>query len=117
METIIVRLPDPVRPSGAAAGRPELLHLGPGDVVGFGRGLPGGRDVAVALADPGISRRAGQLEAAGDYWRLSHFSRTVSYVVENLEGAGEYLTVAPGHTALTCPRRASPGRRRCGRGR
>lgn len=103
MDTIIVQLPDPTRASGAAAGRPELLHLGPGDAVDFGRGLPGGGGVAITLTDPGISRRAGQLEAAGDYWRLSNFSRGVSYAVENLEGAGEYLTVAPGRLGAPVP--------------
>ncbi len=106
METIIVQLPGPegpAGPSGNAAGRPRLLHLAPGDVADFGRGLPGGEDVAIELPDPGISRRAGRLEAAGDYWRLSNFSRTVSYAVENLEGAGEYLTVAPGRLGAPVP--------------
>ncbi|MFI8191859.1 serine/threonine protein kinase [Streptomyces sp. NPDC085946] len=103
METIIVQLPGPTRPAADETGRPELLHLGPGDVVDFGRGTPGGGGVAIPLADPGVSRRAGQLEAAGDYWRLSNFSRSVSYVVENLEGAGEYLTVAPGRLGAPVP--------------
>jgi serine/threonine-protein kinase len=109
METIIVQLPDPSGPRDPAsppeggAGKPALLHLGPGDIVGFGRGLPGGGGVAIALTDPGISRHAGQLEAAGDYWRLSNFSRSVSYVVENLEGAGEYITVAPGRLGAPVP--------------
>ncbi|MCT7355382.1 serine/threonine protein kinase [Streptomyces sp. 15-116A] len=109
METIIVQLPDPTGPRDPAslsegrARKPRLLHLGPGDIVGFGRGLPGGGGVAIALTDPGISRHAGQLEAAGDYWRLSNFSRSVSYVVENLEGAGEYLTVAPGRLGAPVP--------------
>ncbi|MDL5205772.1 serine/threonine protein kinase [Streptomyces sp. ALI-76-A] len=104
METIIVQLPGgAARSAGDETGRPELLHLGPGDIVGFGRGLPGGGGVDIVLADPGISRRAGQLEAAGDYWRLSNFSRSVSYAVENLEGAGEYLTVAPGRLGAPVP--------------
>ncbi|MGW1901209.1 serine/threonine protein kinase [Streptomyces hirsutus] len=115
METIIVQLSDPVRPpesgtraetgtrTGGGAGKPALLHLGPGDVVDFGRGPAVGGGVSITLADPGISRRAGQLEAAGDYWRLSNFSRSVSYVVENLEGAGEYITVAPGRLGAPVP--------------
>ncbi|CAL9345745.1 serine/threonine protein kinase [Streptomyces sp. enrichment culture] len=103
METIIVQLPDLMPSPRGGPGRPELLHLGPGDVVDFGRALPGSGGVAIALDDPGISRRAGQVEAAGDYWRLSNFSRTVSYAVENLEGAGEYLTVAPGRLGAPVP--------------
>ncbi|MGW4023390.1 serine/threonine protein kinase [Streptomyces sp. NPDC005009] len=103
METIIVQLPGSTRSAENGLDRPELLHLGPGDVVDFGRGLPGGGGVAVPLTDPGVSRRAGRLEAAGDHWRLSNFSRSVSYVVENLEGAGEYITVAPGRLGAPVP--------------
>ncbi|MEU3791010.1 serine/threonine protein kinase [Streptomyces fructofermentans] len=104
METIIVQLPGPARAdAGQERGRPGLLHMGPGDVADFGRGGPGGRTPAVVLPDPGVSRWAGRLEAADDYWRLSNFSRTAGYVVENLEGAGEYLTVAPGRLGAPVP--------------
>jgi hypothetical protein len=71
METIIVQPPGPSRPGEVDVGGPELLRMGPGDVADFGRGLPGGREVSIVLSDPGISRRAGRLEAAEDYWRLS----------------------------------------------
>ena len=104
METIIVQLPGP---SGAdtedGRHRPGLLHLGPGELADFGRGGPGSARPAVFLADPGVSRLAGRLEAAEDYWRLSNFSRTAGYVVENLEGAGEYITVAPGRLGAPVP--------------
>ncbi|MGC9538142.1 serine/threonine protein kinase [Streptomyces sp. UG1] len=103
METIIVQLPGPSRPGEVGAAKPELLHMGPGDVADFGRGVPGGRDVSIVLPDPGISRRAGRLEAAEDYWRLSNFSRDTAYAVENLEGAGEYITVAPGRLGAPVP--------------
>lgn len=104
METIIVQPPGPSRPDAVGTGRPELLRMGPGDVAEFGRGLPGGGgQVSIVLPDPGISRRAGRLEAAEDYWRLSNFSRDTAYVVENLEGAGEYLTVAPGRLGAPVP--------------
>ncbi|MER7407938.1 serine/threonine protein kinase [Streptomyces sp. NPDC000070] len=103
METIIVQLPGPAQWGTDETGRPDLIHLGPGDIADFGRGTPRGAGVRIVLTDPGISRRAGQLEAAGDYWRLSNFSRSVSYVVENLEGAGEYLTVAPGRLGAPVP--------------
>ncbi|MFJ3669618.1 serine/threonine protein kinase [Streptomyces sp. NPDC090106] len=104
METIIVEPPGPSRrPEGVDVGGPELLHMGPGDVADFGRGLPGGGGVAILLPDRGISRQAGRLEAAEDYWRLSNFSRDAAYVVENLEGAGEYITVAPGRLGAPVP--------------
>ncbi|NNN31087.1 serine/threonine protein kinase [Streptomyces sp. S3(2020)] len=102
METIIVQPPGLSRPGEVDVGGPELLRMGPGDVADFGRGLPG-REVAIVLPDPGISRRAGRLEAAEDYWRLSNFSRDTAYAVENLEGAGEYITVAPGRLAAPIP--------------
>ncbi|MEW1914763.1 serine/threonine protein kinase [Kitasatospora sp. NPDC085895] len=100
METVIVQLPEQ---SGApAAGPPGLLHMGPGDSADFGRGAPG-RPVAIALADQGVSRRAGEIVAAEDYWRLSNFSRSATYVVENLEGAGEHVKVAPGRLGAPVP--------------
>ncbi|MFE0440507.1 serine/threonine protein kinase [Streptomyces nigra] len=99
METIIVQPSGPSRP-----GAGELLHLGPGDTAEFGRDLPGERAGRfVALRDPGVSRRAGLLEAAGDYWRLSNFSGDTAYVVENMESGGEYLTVAPGRLGAPVP--------------
>lgn len=103
METIIVQPPSPLRLGEVGAARTELLHMGPGDVADFGRGVPGGRDITIVLPDPGISRRAGRLEAAEDYWRLSNFSRDTAYAIENLEGAGEYITVVPGRLGAPVP--------------
>ncbi|SDT04417.1 hypothetical protein SAMN05216371_1164 [Streptomyces sp. TLI_053] len=116
MNTVIVQLPDPhppVRadrrfarlsrpPRSSPPARPALLHLGPGDSVEFGRGEPG-RPLAVPIPDPGVSRRAGEITAAEDYWRLSNFSATATYVVENLEGAGEHVKVAPGRLGAPVP--------------
>ncbi|MFB6892888.1 serine/threonine protein kinase [Kitasatospora sp. NPDC056327] len=116
MNTVIVQLPDPRPPApsdrrlfrlpgpprGGPPARPALLHLGPGDTVGFGRGEPG-RPAAVPIPDPGVSRRAGEITAAEDYWRLSNFSATATYVVENLEGAGEHVKVAPGRLGAPVP--------------
>ncbi|QNP68616.1 serine/threonine protein kinase [Streptomyces roseirectus] len=102
METIIVQPPGPTRPDAAGTGRPHLLRMGPGDIAEFGRGAPG-KTMPITLPDPGISRRAGRLEAAEDYWRLSNYSRDTAYVVENLEGAGEYITVAPGRLGAPVP--------------
>ncbi|MEU6546227.1 serine/threonine protein kinase [Streptomyces sp. NPDC046859] len=104
METIIVQPSGPSRPGATGTGAPDLLHLGPGDTAEFGHDRPGGRaGHFVALRDPGVSRRAGRLEAAGDYWRLSNFSPGTAYVVENMENGGEYLTVAPGRLGAPVP--------------
>jgi serine/threonine-protein kinase len=103
MDTVIVQLPEPRnRRSDDPVPRPRLLRLGPGETADFGRGAPG-RPVPVALPDPGVSRCAGQITAAEDYWRLSNFSRLVTYVVENLEGAGEHVKVAPGRLGAPVP--------------
>ncbi|MEE1825664.1 serine/threonine protein kinase [Streptomyces sp. BE20] len=116
MDTVIVQLPDPrppvppdrrfarlTRPPRTAPPRrPALLHLGPGEAVEFGRGEPG-RPIGVPIADQGVSRRAGEITAAEDYWRLSNFSATATYVVENLEGAGEHVKVAPGRLGAPVP--------------
>ncbi|MGW7362863.1 serine/threonine protein kinase [Streptomyces sp. NPDC054841] len=111
MDTVIVQLPERQeerrggpqdRRPGNRPDRPRLLRLGPGSTAEFGRGAPD-TPVPVALDDPGVSRRAGQITAAEDYWRLSNFSRTVTYVVENLEGAGEHVKVAPGRLGAPIP--------------
>ncbi|MGP3974563.1 serine/threonine protein kinase [Streptomyces sp. 8N114] len=103
MDTVIVQLPDqPGSDAGEFGDRPRLLHLGPGETADFGRG---GADspVEVALSDPGVSRHAGQITAAEDYWRLSNYSGNVTYVVENMEGAGEHIKVAPGRLGAPVP--------------
>lgn len=107
MDTVIVQLPE--ERGGPRCGgreqpapRPRLLRLGPGETADFGRGAPGS-PVPVRLADPGVSRCAGQIAAAEDYWRLSNYSRTATYVVENLEGAGEHIKVAPGRLGAPVP--------------
>ncbi|KOG31433.1 hypothetical protein [Streptomyces resistomycificus] len=103
MDTVIVQLPDETNShSGEIRRKPRLLHMGPGETKDFGRGAPG-RSPAIVLPDPGVSRHAGRIEAAGDFWRLSNFSATATYVVENLEGAGEYLKVAPGRLGAPVP--------------
>ncbi|MBV6702536.1 serine/threonine protein kinase [Kitasatospora aureofaciens] len=101
MDTVIVQLPDQ-GPAVAPGGRPGLLRMGPGETAVFGRGEPG-RAVPIPLADQGVSRRAGEITAAEDYWRLSNFSATATYVVENLEGAGEHVKVAPGRLGAPVP--------------
>ncbi|MCT9075680.1 serine/threonine protein kinase [Streptomyces fulvoviolaceus] len=103
MDTVIVQLPDDASSRlGASHRKPRLLHMGPGETRDFGRGTPGSA-LPITLPDPGVSRHAGRIEAAGDFWRLSNFSVTSTYVVENLEGAGEHVKVAPGHLGAPIP--------------
>ncbi|MDL5199346.1 serine/threonine protein kinase [Streptomyces sp. ALI-76-A] len=103
MDTVIVQLPDETPAAHRGIHRiPRLLHMGPGETKDFGRGAPGSTP-AIVLTDPGVSRHAGLIEAAGDFWRLSNFSATSTYAVENLEGAGEYIKVAPGRLGAPVP--------------
>ncbi|MFD4656720.1 serine/threonine protein kinase [Kitasatospora sp. NPDC058444] len=101
MDTVIVQLPCP-GPEMVPGETPALLRMGPGEAAVFGRGEPG-RPVPIALPDQGVSRRAGEVVAAEDYWRLSNFSASATYVVENLEGAGEHVKVAPGRIGAPVP--------------
>ncbi|CAM5652668.1 hypothetical protein SALBM311S_02429 [Streptomyces alboniger] len=103
MDTVIVQLPEEtVARHRGIHRKPRLIHMGPGETKDFGRGAPG-ESPAIVLTDPGVSRHAGRIEAAGDFWRLSNFSATSTYVVENLEGAGEYIRVAPGRLGAPVP--------------
>ncbi|NUR60850.1 MAG: serine/threonine protein kinase [Catenulispora sp.] len=96
MDTVLVQ------PSDARSRASGLLRLGPGDVLTFGRGAPGA-PVGLELAGDGVSRQAGELAAVDDHWRITNFSRTTTYVVENLEGAGEHVKVAPGRIGAPIP--------------
>ncbi|CAM3229447.1 serine/threonine protein kinase [Streptomyces albus] len=103
MDTVIVQLPGREgHVSGSSDGRPHLLHLGPGETADFGRGGPGS-PVRITLDDPGVSRHAGVITAAEDYWRLSNYSGHATYVVENMEGAGEHIKVPPGRLGAPVP--------------
>ncbi|MEU4118662.1 serine/threonine protein kinase [Kitasatospora sp. NPDC028055] len=101
MDTVIVQLPGQ-GPESAPGAAPALLRMGPGETAVFGRGEPA-RPVPIPLPDQGVSRRAGEVVAAEDYWLLSNFSTTATYVVENLEGAGEHVKVAPGRLGAPVP--------------
>nr|WP_307135695.1 serine/threonine protein kinase [Streptomyces aurantiacus] len=99
----MVQLPDAVvRRSDAPRPEPRLVRLSPGQSARFGRGEPGGRP-PIALNDPAVSRCAGQVTAVEDYWRLCNYSAAATYVVENLEGAGEHIRVAPGRIGAPVP--------------
>jgi serine/threonine-protein kinase len=102
METVIVQLPDPQPQIGPGQGRPGQLVLGPGQVATFGRGSED-RPVDIPLLGEGVSRYAGELTASDDHWRLTNFSPRTTYVVENLEGGGEYVKVAPRRLGAPIP--------------
>jgi serine/threonine-protein kinase len=102
MKTVIIQLPDVPGGSGPPNGRPAQLAVGPGEVATFGRGADE-RPVDIPLDGEGVSRLAGELVATDDHWRLSNFSPRTTYVVENLEGGGEYVKIAPGRLGAPIP--------------
>ncbi|MFD7460689.1 MULTISPECIES: serine/threonine protein kinase [unclassified Streptomyces] len=104
MSGVVVHLPQ--GSGGADGGEPHgdavTLRLGPGEVARFGRGsatVP----VELRLADPAISRLAGEIRVTDDHWQLTNHSTTHSYLVENPEGAGEYLRVPPRRVGAPIP--------------
>ncbi|MFI9292476.1 FHA domain-containing protein [Streptomyces gardneri] len=102
-----------------AADPGSQVRLAPGESLPFGRSTPsvpstrsaltspstlvGPSGPGLALPHPGISRSAGEIRAAGSYWLLSNFSATSTYVVENPEGAGEHIKIAPGRLDAPVP--------------
>ncbi|MFI1179157.1 serine/threonine protein kinase [Streptomyces sp. NPDC020799] len=103
MSGIVIHLP---QGSGEAGGEPGgdavTLRLGPGEVARFGRGSAT-TPVELRLADAAISRLAGEIRVTDDHWQLSNHSATQSYLVENPEGAGEYLRVPPRRAGAPIP--------------
>jgi serine/threonine-protein kinase len=71
-----------------------LLHLQPGEPARFGRDAAHVHPKLV-LPYEGVSRLAGEIAATDDFWTLTNFSRDKTYVVENPEGAGEFVKVPP----------------------
>ncbi|MGH2943379.1 MAG: serine/threonine protein kinase [Solirubrobacteraceae bacterium] len=89
MVAVIVQVPGP-------GGDPpsHVESIDPGQTLRFGRGAPD-RRVDVPLPQDGVARVAGEISAAEDHWVISNFSRDQAYVVDNPEGTGEYVQVAP----------------------
>jgi hypothetical protein len=84
-----------------ACGRPEgQIRIASGDRLAFGRA---GADGGLALAHEGVPRIAGEITAHRTFWLLSNLSRNQTYVVENPEGAGEHVKVAPGRVDAPVP--------------
>ncbi len=86
----------------SAGDPPTVLHLAPGAAATFGRG---DRDTPVDLVLPGpaVSRLAGRLTAVEDYWLISNLSRHSTYVIENPEGGGEFVKLAPRRLDMPVP--------------
>jgi hypothetical protein len=97
METVLVQVPSP------DGGPPsQVVGVGPGERVRFGRGAPHCK-VDIELPHDGVSRLAGEITAVEDHWLISNLSADKTYVVDNPEGGGEYLTVAPRRLAAPVP--------------
>jgi hypothetical protein len=97
METVLVQVPSP------DGGPPsQVVHVGPGETLRFGRGAAD-CEVDIVLPRDGVSRIAGELSTIEDYWLISNLSHDKTYVVDNPEGAGEYLMVAPRRIAAPVP--------------
>ncbi|MBC6458093.1 serine/threonine protein kinase [Actinomadura sp. HBU206391] len=96
MSGVLVYLPSDSRRD------PVRKELAPGETLRFGRGAPG-RLVDLHLDNPTIPRLAGEILAVDDHWRLSNFSNDRTFVVENPEGAGEYLRIPPRRASCPVP--------------
>ncbi|KAA0929771.1 serine/threonine protein kinase [Streptomyces apricus] len=97
MSGILIHLPSAHRTEPATTRR-----LGPGETARFGRGTKA-HPVELLLPDPAVSRLAGEILVAQDHWQLTNYSTTHSYLVENPEGAGEYLRVPPRRAGAPIP--------------
>jgi hypothetical protein len=96
MSVLTVELP------GAPGGEGHRVCVPLDREVTFGAGsaeIP----VDVRLADQGPEPVAGRIRSAGRFWLISNLSRARSYLVENDEGGGEYLRVAPGRLDMPIP--------------
>ncbi|MEU9880184.1 FHA domain-containing protein [Streptomyces phaeochromogenes] len=80
-----------VPPGGTGSG--DQIHLSAGEKLAFGRSA---REGGLTIAHEGVSRVAGEITAHRAFWILSNLSQDQTYVVENPEGAGEHIKVAPG---------------------
>ncbi len=81
---------------------PTVLDLAPGTAVTFGRGGPG-TPVDLTLRDPAVSRLAGRITAVEDHWLVSNLSPRSTYVIENPEGGGEFVKLAPRRLDMPVP--------------
>ncbi|MFJ6611646.1 FHA domain-containing protein [Streptomyces sp. NPDC091289] len=77
----------------ACAHPDSQINIASGESLTFGRQhTPDG----LTIAHEGVPRIAGEISAQRDFWLLTNRSTDQTYVVENPEGAGEHIKVAPG---------------------
>lgn len=77
---------------------PTVVELPPGQSATFGRA---GADIL--LPDTAVSRAAGVVTAVEDHWVISNLSHRSTYVIENPEGGGEFVKVAPRRIDMPVP--------------
>ncbi|WP_405618146.1 FHA domain-containing protein [Streptomyces sp. NBC_00076] len=82
---------------GSADGQ---VRIAAGERLTFGRA---GTDGGLTIGHAGVPRVAGEITAHRSFWLLSNLSEDQTYVVENPEGAGEYLKIAPGRMEAPVP--------------
>ncbi|MEV5508597.1 serine/threonine protein kinase [Streptomyces orinoci] len=102
MSGVVIYLPPGVGDHGEEPDGGVTLRLGAGETARFGRGSAT-TPVELRLIDAAISRLAGEIRVTEDHWQLSNHSTTQSYLVENPEGAGEYLRVPPRRAGAPIP--------------
>ncbi|MEV1069774.1 FHA domain-containing protein [Streptomyces sp. NPDC050263] len=102
MSGVLVHLPSDGRVEITPVSEPVSLRLGPGDVARFGRGSAS-VPVDLRIANPAVSRLAGEIRVTEDHWQLSNLSTNQTYLVENPEGAGEYFRVPPRRAGAPVP--------------
>ncbi len=83
-------------------GTPAVRELRSGEDATFGRGAPG-LPVDLQLHHPAVSRLAGRIRAHEDYWLISNLSNDRTYAVENPEGGGERVKIAPRRLGMPVP--------------
>ncbi|MFF6805208.1 FHA domain-containing protein [Streptomyces sp. NPDC012616] len=81
-------------------GAAEQIRVSTGERLTFGRAAGDG---GLVIAHAGVPRAAGEITAHRSFWLLSNHSEDQTYVVENPEGAGEHMKVAPGRQEAPVP--------------
>jgi hypothetical protein len=78
--------------------RPTVVELLPGQSARFGR-----VEADILLPDAAVSRAAGIVTAVEDHWMITNLSRRSTYVIENPEGGGEFVKLAPRRVDMPVP--------------
>ncbi|MCF3122476.1 cytochrome P450 [Streptomyces arenae] len=90
-------------PGADTAADTATVEVRSNEEVTFGRGLTDA-PADVFVDDPTGEPVAGRIRAAEDgLWFITNLSRARTYVVENEEGGGEYVCVAPGRVDMPVP--------------